>query len=162
MTTLVKTSGRRALLRAVLAACILAAATAATKAASESVVVLLDQAKLVKLPDRVSTIVVGNPLIADVSLQAGGVMVVTGKGYGVTNLIALDRSGATLMEQKIRVQGPQDTVVTLYRGIQRESYSCTPKCEPRITIGDTQPYFGQTLSQTGTWVGQAQGAAQQR
>ena len=28
-------------------------------------------------------------------------MVVTGKGYGVTNLIALDRSGATLMEKQV-------------------------------------------------------------
>ena len=41
---------------------------------------------------------IGNPLIADASVQPGGIMVVTGKGYGVTNLVALDRDGATLME----------------------------------------------------------------
>jgi Flp pilus assembly secretin CpaC len=34
----------------------------------ESIAVNVDQAKLVKLPSRVSTIVVGNPLIADVTL----------------------------------------------------------------------------------------------
>ena len=47
--------------------------------------VFLDEARIVKLPDRVSTIVVGNPLIADANLQAGGLMVMTGKGYGNTN-----------------------------------------------------------------------------
>ena len=47
-----------------------------------------------KLPEKVSTIVVGNPLIADVAVQSGGLVVVTGKGYGTTNLIVLDRAGA--------------------------------------------------------------------
>ena len=61
------------------------------------------KARLVKLPDRVTTIVIGNPLIADVTLQAGGLMVITGKGYGTTNLIALDRSGAVLFERNILV-----------------------------------------------------------
>ena len=46
-----------------------------------------------KLPDQVATIVIGNPLIADATLQSGGVLVVTGKGYGATNLLALDRGG---------------------------------------------------------------------
>jgi Flp pilus assembly secretin CpaC len=44
------------------------------------VVVSLDQAKLLRLPDKTATIVVGNPLIADASLQAGGQIVITGKG----------------------------------------------------------------------------------
>ena len=58
-----------------------------------------------KLPEKVATIVVGNPLIADVSVQSGGLVVVTGKGYGTTNLIALDRAGAVLMERSIVVRG---------------------------------------------------------
>ena len=53
-----------------------------------------------------TTLVIGNPMIADVSMQSGGLMVVTGKGYGVTNLIALDRNGATLMEKQVSVKGP--------------------------------------------------------
>ena len=70
-------------------------------AAAETLEVVLDQAALMKLPDKVSTIVVGNPMIADIALQSGGLMVVTGKGFGATNLIALDRSGAVLMERSI-------------------------------------------------------------
>src|SRR5579871_6391823 len=73
--------------------------------AAEALTVTLDQATLFKLPEKVSTIVIGNPLIADVALQSGGLMVVTGKGYGSTNLIVLDRTGAVLMERAIVVRG---------------------------------------------------------
>jgi Flp pilus assembly secretin CpaC len=118
--------------------------------------VVLDRATLVKLPDRVGTVIVGNPLIADVSVQPGGQLVVTGKGYGVTNIIALDRAGKILLEQTVEVQGPKQDVVVVYRGIERESYSCTPNCERRITLGDAQPYFDSTLTQTGTRSSQAQ------
>ena len=98
---------------------------------------MLDQATLLKLPEKVSTIVVGNPLIADVAVQSGGLVVVTGKGYGSTNLIALDRAGAVLMERSIVVRGPTGPTVQVYRGMERETYSCTPDCERRITLGDS-------------------------
>ena len=84
--------------------------------AAETVTVVLDQAQLMQLPDRVGTIIIGNPLIADVSLQAGGTMVITGKGYGATNIIALDRTGATLMTTTVQVVGTPDAVV-VYRGV---------------------------------------------
>jgi Flp pilus assembly secretin CpaC len=101
-------------------------------------------------------VVVGNPLIADVSIQPGGQLVVTGKGYGVTNLIALDRSGRVLLEKTVEVQGPKEDVVVVYRGVERESYSCTPNCEKRITLGDAQIYFDATLAQAGNRTNQAQ------
>ena len=120
--------------------------------------VIMDQARLIKLPDRVSTIVIGNPMIADASLQPGGIMVVTGKGYGVTNLMVLDRAGAVLMEKSIEVQGPDADVVVMYRGIERETYSCTPMCERRIMLGDGNVYFETGVAQVGSRNGLAQGA----
>jgi Flp pilus assembly secretin CpaC len=125
----------------------------------ETITVVLDQAQLVKLPERVATLIVGNPLIADVSVQAGSVMVVTGKGFGATNLLALDRAGSVLMEKMIQVQAPRDNLVVVYRGVERETYSCTPNCERRITLGDSAAYFDSVLAQTGSRSGQAQGAA---
>ena len=113
------------------------------------VIVHVDQAKVLKLPERTATLVVGNPLIADAAVQPGGIIVITAKSYGVTNLVALDRTGTTLMEQLIQVLGPVDNVVVLYRGVERESYSCMPNCERRITLGDTPNYFTATLNQTG-------------
>ena len=125
--------------------------------AAETITVVLDQAQLMKLPDGVGTLIIGNPLIADVTLQGGGTMVITGKGYGATNIIALDRTGATLMSTTIQVVGARDAVV-VYRGVDRESYSCTPSCERRITLGDAPPYFDATLAQAGTRSNTAAGA----
>ena len=123
----------------------------------EVVNVFLDQAKLMRVPDGTTTLVVGNPLIADVAIQTGGTMVVTGKGYGTTNLLALNRDGAVIMEHQLEVQGPKGPLVVVYRGVERETYSCTPNCERRITLGDSQTYFGATLAQSGSLNAQAQG-----
>jgi hypothetical protein len=136
----------------------LASGFAPVAAFAADLTVILDKATLVKLPERVATIVIGNPLIADASIQSGGMMVVTGKGYGTTNLIALDRAGSVLMEKTVEVKGPHPVVV-VYRGIERESYSCTPICERRITLGDSNAYFDAVLAETGSRNAQAQGGA---
>jgi len=147
------------------------AAGAPGAAASQPIVVFVDQARIFRLPDRAATVVVGNPLIADLSVQPGGVAVVTGKGYGATNFIVMDKSGAVLMEKTVEVKGPTDKTVVVYRGLTRQTYSCTPECDPRITLGDTSKddfdkdsglpsdYFGKTLNQTVTRDAQATAAA---
>ena len=102
MTAFVACRGRRPLLFPALG-CLAVALTAAFAAVRrwppirsqstvrEPVTVHLDQAKLLKLPERTATLVVGNPLIADAVVQPGGIVVITAKSYGVTNLVALDR-----------------------------------------------------------------------
>jgi Pilus formation protein N terminal region len=127
--------------------------------ADEVIAVSVDQAKLVKFPERIATIVIGNPLIADVTLQPGGIVVVTGKGYGATNVIAMDRTGAVVMDRIIQVSGPLDKVVTVYRGIERESYSCSPICQRRTTLGDGEAFFKSTMDQAGSLSTSATGSA---
>ena len=80
------------------------AAFATPAIADEPIAVRLDQAAVLKLPERAATVVIGNPLIADVSIQPGGIAVVTGKGYGATNVIAMDHSGAVMMEKIVEVR----------------------------------------------------------
>jgi Flp pilus assembly secretin CpaC len=150
---------RRPVQEAVGIAALLVAIAAAPACAADTIRVAIDQATITKLPERVSTLVIGNPLIADVSVQAGGLLVVTGKGYGSTNMIALDRSGAVLAERNIEVVGPHEEIVVVYRGVNRESYSCAPDCEPRMTLGDSADYFNQTAQQAQTRASQAQSAA---
>lgn len=125
--------------------------------AQDAISIKVDQAQLITLPERVATIVIGNPLIADAALQTGGILVVTGKGYGTTNLLALDRSGRVLMTKMVEVRGPgTDDIVVVYKGIERESYSCAPNCERRITLGDSPAFFNATITQSGARNGQAQ------
>jgi putative type II/III system pilus formation protein len=128
----------------------------ATAAQADTLSINVDQAQIMHLPEKIATIVIGNPLIADATLQSGGILVVTGKGYGATNLLALDRSGRVVMEKTVQVLGASSgDIVTVYRGVERESYSCAPNCERRITLGDSPGYFNATLTESGARNGQA-------
>lgn len=139
------------------------AATFGAGVQADTVTVQVDQARVIKLPERVATIVIGNPLIADASLQSGGILVLTGKGFGATNLVALDRGGRVVMDKIVQVLGPAGgELVVVYKGVERESYSCSPECERRITLGDSPAYFNATLTQSGARNGQAQTAVPAR
>jgi len=136
-----------------------AAALGAAPVLADEVTVSVDEARIMKLPDRVATIVIGNPLIADAALQGGGVLVLTGKGFGSTNLLALDRAGKIVMNTTVQVRGPTSgDLVVVYKGIERESYSCAPECERRLTLGDSPVYFSGILAQAGSRTGGAAGA----
>ena len=114
-----------------LAALMGASASAATAA---DLIVRYDQSQLLRLPRPATEVIIGNPSIADVSLQNGNLLVVTGKTFGITNIIALDGEH-NIMERDDR------RVVNLHKGSTRFTYSCTPNCEPTLTIGDDKSFF---------------------
>ena len=107
----------------------LAAAPALAASDDNVVSVYVDRAKVAQLPPGTSTLVIGNPAIADVTmLKANSVMVITGKGYGETNLIALDAKGDILDEKDVRVLSAK-TALIVQRGDSKLSYNCDPLCE---------------------------------
>ncbi|MDP4023548.1 pilus assembly protein N-terminal domain-containing protein [Methylobacterium sp. NEAU 140] len=114
------------------------------------VTVLVDNAKVIRLPERTQTIIVGNPFIAEVTPQKNGVLVLTGKSFGSTNLIALDAAGTLIAETTIRVEASREATITVQRGLERESLSCTPNCQPSAQLGDAAGYFGTVSGQADT------------
>lgn len=124
--------------------------------------VAVDRATVVRAPDNTATIVIGNPLIADATTQKNGVLVVTGKSFGSTNIMLLDASGAVLSETLVSVRQAKDAgVVVVQRGAKRESLSCNPRCEPILAIGDSPDVFGQTAGQINQRSGMSAGGAAQ-
>jgi Flp pilus assembly secretin CpaC len=117
----------------------------AAVADNDKIVVMVDQARIVKIPANAQTLVIGNPVIADVTLQ-NGVMIVTGKGFGETNFIALDSIGNPVAESMIQVIGANNALV-VQRGMDRQSYSCAPKCEPTVKLGDDGKYMSEVSGQ---------------
>jgi Flp pilus assembly secretin CpaC len=110
----------------------------------------LDLATVIQIPAGTDTLALGNPAIADVTRpRAGGYTVVTGKSYGTTNMLALDRHGEILREMMIHVKA-NNTTVTVLRGTARETWSCLPHCEPTVTLGDHPDYFGGSSGQIGS------------
>lgn len=123
------------------------AGLSATNAAANdrAIRVDLDYARIVKIPPGAQTMVIGNPLIADVTmLRNSQLMVITGKSFGTTNLIVLDRTGAQVGESIVTVVPPEDKVV-VQRGTHRESYSCNPKCAKAVDLADDNQYMAQTI-----------------
>jgi hypothetical protein len=119
------------------------------------VAVMADHALVLRLPIRTSTVVVGNPMIADVSIQRNGTAVFTGKSYGVTNVIVQDAAGVILGETIVRVAGNKEAVVVLHRGLERESYVCSERCEASPSLGDGNGFFTGLSGQVSTRSGLA-------
>ncbi len=124
---------------------LLAAAWLPAPASANDLIVRYDQSQLLRLPRQVSEIIIGNPSIADVSVQGGNMLVITGKTFGITNIIALDSERNVIQDQRIVVERDERRVVNVNKAGLRQSFSCTPNCSPNLTIGDDPVYFEQVL-----------------
>lgn len=123
--------------------------------ADDTLTVTVDQARIVKVPAGTKTLVIGNPMIADVTLLKNGTsMVVTGKGFGETNFIALDSGGLPVAQSEIRVVSTP-TGLIVQRGMERESYNCAPRCQPVARLGDATDYFSKVSAQIQAHASQA-------
>jgi Flp pilus assembly secretin CpaC len=120
-------------------------ATSHSVADTRTLYVDVDRARVVRMPDGAHTLIIGNPLVADVTmLKANRLLVVTGRSFGTTNLILLDETGAQVVEQTITVTPATDKLVVL-RGMRRESYACAPDCAPAVDLGDDKDYASQVV-----------------
>ncbi|TSE13282.1 hypothetical protein C1D09_004850 [Mesorhizobium intechi] len=114
----------------ILIAVLLAATSLVTPAkAAADIEVTMNQAKIVKLSRPADTIVVGNPAIADASVQDASTIVLTGKGFGVTNLVVLDQEGSPIVDAQVTVVRQAASSVRIYRRAEVQTMSCTPYCE---------------------------------
>jgi len=129
----------RRLACAALAGLFLAAANGL--ALAETLSVGVDEAKLQRLERDAATVIVGNPLIADVAVHDTSFLVVTGKTYGTTNMIVLDASGKEIASYDVNVTTSGSHAVTLHRGAARVSYTCAPRCERELDVGDAAEGF---------------------
>jgi Flp pilus assembly protein, secretin CpaC len=97
--------------------------------AETGIEVIMNQAKIVKLGREADTIVIGNPLIADAAVQDATTIVLTGKGFGVTNIVVLDRDGNPVIDEQVIVSRQTANSVRVYRRADVQTLSCTPSCE---------------------------------
>lgn len=138
----------RLMVTAVLATALATSAVVAPdEARAEDLIVRYDQSQLLRLPRPVAEIIVGNPSIADVTIQGGNLLVITGKTFGITNIIALDADRNIIQDQRLQVEPDRNNVVHVHRGGVRNSYSCVPACSPTLSIGDGKEFFQTVLAQ---------------
>lgn len=99
--------------------------------------VFVDRAQLINLPRDTSTIIIGKPDIVDISsLGHNAGFVVTGKGFGKTNVLLLDYKGNVVGEKDIQVDPePKDNILSVLRGSDEQFYFCDPNCVPSPVVG---------------------------
>ncbi|MDB5541889.1 MAG: pilus assembly protein CpaC [Devosia sp.] len=120
-------------------------ASGAALADSAPVSVKVNMARILRINAPASTVIIGNPGIADVTIQDPQTLVLTGKSYGQTNLIVLDNEGNPIADTMIEVVQEQAGLVTVYLGDKRTSLACEPVCQPIIMLGDDTGYTGTTI-----------------
>jgi len=122
-------------------------AFAALAADEGPVMVTVDRAKVFRIDDGASAVIVGNPFIADVAMFDQNTVVITGKTYGTTNLVILDEDNKPIVDEVITVRASDDDVVSVYRKAARVTMSCNPTCEPTLRLGDSDEVFKATAEQ---------------
>lgn len=131
---------------AAFAAAVMLIAPAAALADSTPVSVKVNMARILRISAPASTVIIGNPGIADVTIQDPQTLVLTGKSYGQTNLIVLDNQGNPIADTMIEVVQEQAGLVTVYLGDRRTSLACEPVCQPIVMLGDDSNYAGEAIS----------------
>jgi Flp pilus assembly secretin CpaC len=125
------------------------------------VALALDEVRTLPFNTPVSTVYVGNPSIADVTMIDAKHAFVQGKGYGRTNIMALNHDNVMVFNAYVTVTGnPGGGTVTLNRGAQRVTLNCVAsRCEQTPMPGDSNEVFQSANSQTTAHQSNARGIA---
>ena len=115
--------------RSILSLTLALTALAGAAQAAPSMVVPIDQSTPLTLPRGARDVRIGNPAIADVAVIDSGKAVISGRGYGVTNLVVIDQLGRTVLERQVVVAAPSQGRVSVIRGPRVEEYACAGGCE---------------------------------
>ncbi len=132
-------------LSALLGTCFAFGAFGASVAHAEQQQITLeaDKSIMLAMSERPGTVVVGNPSIADVSINSNTIFL-HGHSFGNTNIIVLDGKGNQLADFDVTVKVAKNDALTLLTvrplvtpGQYKYSYSCSPTCERAYQIMDT-------------------------
>jgi len=124
-------------------------------AQNATVSVQVNMARLLRISSPAETVIIGNPGIADVTIQDAKTLILTGRSYGTTNLIVLDGAGNPIVDTMIEVVQRQGGIVTVFQGSARTTLACAPECQPIIMLGDNTDYTNDVIRSSGLVAGAA-------
>ena len=120
------------------------ACAASQATAAQPLVVYTDQSKIIDLARAAGVVVIGNPSIADATIQ-GNKVFLHGRSFGTTNIIILDEQGTQLADMEIDVQLGGENNVSLYKAGNLYSFVCAEDCETMMHVGDVPGYFTENV-----------------
>jgi hypothetical protein len=117
----------------------------------------VDQTVTLKLARPANSVVIGNATVADVAVHDSNTLLVTGKAFGSTNLIVLDRGGNKIYENTLDVGGEAPHNLTIVRGTGTYTYACSDKCRGTPMVGDAPSHFEEVMNTVTGKAGAAKG-----
>jgi len=130
-----------------IAACGLATCMLASAAMAQQIVLEANKSQPLRIAGDASSVVIGNPRVADVAVHSQNLIFLTGKTFGTTNLIIFNEAGEQLYSGDIVVTADTANLVTVNRAGATNTYDCAPACRSVLAIGDEQVYFDQVITQ---------------
>lgn len=115
-------------------------------AESSAVSVNVNMARILRIGSPAATVIIGNPGIADVTIQDPQTLILTGRSYGSTNLIVLDSVGNPIADIIIEVVQQRAGLLTVYQGAARTTLACSPDCQPVIMLGDNTDFTADNIT----------------
>lgn len=106
----------------------------------------VNMARILRINASAATVIVGNPGVADVTIQDPQTLILTGKSFGQTNLIVLDSAGNPIADTLIEVVQLQAGTVTVYQGQSRTSLACAPVCQAVVMMGDDPDFSSRVIA----------------
>ncbi len=127
----------------------------ALPAFAEPLNIAMHQSSVLRLDGVAATVIVGNPMIADVSVIEGSLLVVQGRLFGSTDVIALDANGRELANLSVLVTDRWRGGLTLSTGnpgrgerAASTAYTCAPVCTRTLHPGDDSTLSSLLAEQT--------------
>ena len=121
---------------------------------TDPISVKVNMARILRISAPAATVIIGNPGVADITIQDPQTLVLTGRSYGQTNLIILDAAGNPIADTIVSVVQAQADLVTVYMGSARTTLACEPVCQPTIMLGDDSSFSADAF-QSSTLIDQA-------
>lgn len=115
---------------ACLSALALVAVAVPAVAQNRPLAVEIDHTARLNLRGAASSVIIGNPAIADVTVVDEHTLFVSGRGFGATEIVVLDAAGRTIYQSEVVVSAPETGQVRIWRGSAVTDMSCSATCAP--------------------------------
>ncbi len=142
----IKTMRAKTCLAALLSS--MAISALASGAAAQQVTVEANKSVPLRINGKASSVVIGNPNVADVSVHNENLLFITGRTFGSTNLMVFSAEGRQLYAGDVVVTVNTTSLVNITRAGQNSTYDCAPNCRAVTSIGDEEGFFSRTAQQT--------------
>lgn len=114
-----------------------------------------DKPEILRLNEEASSVIVGSPKYASVTLDSPTTLLIMPRAQGSTSLTILNKKGEIIMERRLIVGGPQDNYVRIRRAcsaamagcVPSQLYYCPDGCS-EVSLGEEVKGLGDTASAT--------------